>query len=157
MASANAIRKSIWVDADACPKAIKEILLRAAKRTAITITFVANHHIPIPSGHPSVKSLTVSSGFDVADDLIEEQVAAADLVITQDIPLADAVLTKGAKVINTRGQSLTKENIKQRLNMRDFMETMRASGVQSGGPKPLAPRDIQDFANVLDRWLARST
>ena len=145
----------IWVDADACPKAIKEILLRASKRTGIEITFVANHHIPIPSGYPKVKSVTVSTGFDVADDLIEEQSEPNDLVITQDIPLADAVLTKGAKVINTRGQSLTKENIKQRLNMRDFLETMRSSGVQTGGPKALGPREIQDFANVLDRWLAR--
>lgn len=147
---------SIWVDADACPKPIKEILLRASKRTGVDITFVANHAIPIPMGYTNVRSLTVSSGFDVADDLIEEQVATGDLVITQDIPLADAVLTKGAIVINTRGQALTKENIKQRLNMRDFMETMRASGVQSGGPKPLGQRDIQDFANVLDRWLARN-
>ena len=147
---------SIWVDADACPKAIKEILLRASKRTGTTITFVANHAIPIPMGYANVRSLTVSSGFDVADDLIEEQVCESDLVITQDIPLADAVLTKGAKVINTRGQSLTKENIKQRLNMRDFLETMRSSGVQTGGPKPLGPREIQDFANVLDRWLAKN-
>ena len=147
---------SIWVDADACPKAIKEILLRASKRTGTTITFVANHAIPIPMGYANVRSLTVSSGFDVADDLIEEQVCEGDLVITQDIPLADAVLTKGAKVINTRGQSLTKENIKQRLNMRDFLETMRSSGVQTGGPKPLGPREIQDFANVLDRWLAKN-
>jgi len=91
----------------------------------------------------------------VADDLIEEQSEPNDLVITQDIPLADAVLTKGAKVINTRGQSLAKENIKQRLNMRDFLETMRSSGVQTGGPKALGPREIQDFANVLDRWLAK--
>jgi len=146
---------SVWVDADACPKAIKEILLRASKRTSIEITFVANHAIPIPTGYPHVRSVTVSTGFDVADDLIEEQVQANDLVITQDIPLADAVLTKGAKVINTRGQSLTKENIKQRLNMRDFLETMRSSGVQTGGPKPLGPREVQDFANVFDRWLAK--
>ena len=145
----------IWVDADACPRPIKEILLRASKRKSVAITFVANHAIPLPQGYPHVRNLTVSSGFDVADDLIEEQVLEKDLVITQDIPLADAVLTKGAKVINTRGQSLTKENIKQRLNMRDFMETMRASGVQSGGPKALGPRDIQEFANVLDRWLAK--
>jgi uncharacterized protein YaiI (UPF0178 family) len=147
---------AIWVDADACPKAIKEILLRASKRTGIAITFVANHAIPIPTGYSQVRSLTVSSGFDVADDLIEEQVCDGDLVITQDIPLADAVLSKGAKVINTRGQSLTKENIKQRLNMRDFLETMRSSGVQTGGPKPLGPREVQDFANVLDRWLAKN-
>lgn len=146
---------SIWVDADACPKAIKEILLRASKRTSVEITFVANHAIPIPAGYPQVRSVTVSTGFDVADDLIEDQAQADDLVITQDIPLADAVLTKGTKVINTRGQSLTKENIKQRLNMRDFLETMRSSGVQTGGPKPLGPREVQDFANVLDRWLAR--
>jgi len=147
----------IWVDADACPRAIKEILLRASKRTGVSITFVANHAIPIPNGYPAVRSLTVSSGFDVADDLIEDQVVDKDLVITQDIPLADAVLSKGAEVINTRGQSLTKENIKQRLNMRDFMETMRASGIQSGGPKALGPREVQDFANVLDRWLAKNS
>jgi len=147
---------SIWVDADACPISIKEMLLRAAKRTGISITFVANQNIPVPP-YPNVRSVQVSSGFDVADNWIVAQVMTGDLVITQDIPLADEVITKGAIAIGPRGEKHTKENIKARLTMRNFMETMRSSGIHSGGPSPLNQQDKQTFANQLDRWLAKSS
>lgn len=120
----------------------------------MSVTFVANHYIPLPK-LPSVKFMQVESGFDVADNWIVSQVMADDLVITQDIPLADEVIQKGALALGLRGQSYTPETIKSRLNMRDFMETMRASGVQSGGPAPLSKQDIQNFANKLDQWLAK--
>ena len=146
---------SIWVDADACPVVIREILIRASKRTGVSITFVANQHIPLPK-YKNLRSIQVSSGFDVADNWIVQHTQANDLVITQDIPLADEVITKGALVIGTMGQIFTKENIKSRLNMRDFMETMRSSGVQTGGPPPLGQQEKQAFANRLDRWLSKS-
>ena len=145
---------SIWVDADACPVAIKEMLIRAAKRTGIQVTFVANQSISLPP-LKNLKSIQVSSGFDVADNYIVQQTQSGDLVITQDIPLADEVITKGAIAIGPRGQKYSKENIKSRLNMRDFMETMRSSGIHSGGPAPLNQQDKQNFANQLDRWLAK--
>lgn len=143
---------SIWVDADACPVVIKDILIRAGKRTGISITFVANQLISLPS-YKNIKAVQVSSGYDVADNWIVQHTEAGDLVITQDIPLADEVIEKGALVIGTRGQQYTKENIKSRLNMRDFMETMRSSGVHTGGPPPLGQQEKQAFANRLDRWL----
>ena len=146
---------AIWVDADACPVSIKEMLLRAAKRTGVKITFVANQAIALPP-YPNVKAVRVSSGFDVADNWIVEQVSKDDLVITQDIPLADEIITKGAIAIGPRGEKHTKENIKARLTMRNFMETMRSSGVHSGGPAPLNQQDKQTFANQLDRWLVKS-
>jgi uncharacterized protein YaiI (UPF0178 family) len=148
-------RPSIWVDADACPVVIRDILIRAANRTGVQITFVANQHIRLPQ-YKNLKSVQVSSGFDAADNWIVQQANEADLVITQDIPLADEVITKGAKVIGTRGQIYTKENIKSRLNMRDFMETMRSSGVHSGGPPPLGQQEKQAFANRLDQWLRKA-
>jgi len=148
---------NIWVDADACPIALKEMLFRAAKRRpTMKVTFVANQPISVPP-YPNLKSVQVSSGFDVADDWIVEQVIAGDLVITQDIPLADEVISKGATALGPRGEKYTKENIKSRLNMRDFMETMRSSGVHSGGPSPLNQQDKQAFANQLDRWLSKLT
>mgnify|MGYP000173185021 CR=1 FL=1 len=146
---------SIWVDADACPITIKEMLLRAAKRTGIQLTFVANQTISVPP-YPNVRSVRVSSGFDVADNWIVEQAAKGDLVITQDIPLADEIISKGAIAIGPRGEIHTKENIKARLTMRNFMETMRSSGVHSGGPSPLNQQDKQAFANQLDRWLVKA-
>lgn len=145
---------SIWVDADACPIVIKEMLIRAAKRTGIHVTFVANQSISLPP-FKNLRSVQVSSGFDVADNWIVQQTQAGDLVITQDIPLADEVITKGAIAIGPRGQKYSRENIKSRLNMRDFMETMRSSGIHSGGPAPLNQQDKQNFANQLDRWLAQ--
>jgi len=146
---------AIWVDADACPITIKEMLLRAAKRTGVKVVFVANQAISLPP-YPNVRAVQVSSGFDVADNWIVEQVSEGDLVITQDIPLADEIITKGAIAIGPRGEIHTKENIKARLTMRNFMETMRSSGVHSGGPAPLNQQDKQAFANQLDRWLVKS-
>ncbi|NVK22060.1 MAG: YaiI/YqxD family protein [Kangiellaceae bacterium] len=145
----------IWVDADACPVVIKEILFKAAKRTGIETILVANHAISVPP-YPSVRFKQVASGFDVADNEIVKRVAANDLVITSDIPLAAEVIDKGAVALSPRGELHTKENIKARLTMRDFMETMRASGIQSGGPAALNHQDRQKFANQLDRWLAQN-
>jgi len=144
----------IWVDADACPVAIKEILFKASQRTSVALTLVANHYLKTPPT-PWITSMVVESGFDVADDEIVKRVEAGDLVITSDIPLADEVITKGAQALSPRGELHTKENIKSRLNIRDFMDTMRASGVQSGGPPPLGQQDKQAFANHLDRILAK--
>mgnify|MGYP001825384918 CR=1 FL=1 len=145
---------SIWVDADACPRVIREILFRAAKRVECPLVLVANHAIAVP-GSPWIRSLQVPQGFDVADDFIAGEVCQGDLVITSDIPLAAEVIEKGAGVISPRGEQFTRNNIRQRLNMRDFMDTMRASGEVGGGPPALGERDKQAFANALDRYLAR--
>ena len=144
----------IWVDADACPVVIKEILFKAAERTKIMTTLVANHHIRIP---PSkfIHFMQVSSGFDIADDEIVKRVEKNDLVITSDIPLADEVITKLGIALSPRGELFTKENIKSRLNIRDFMDTMRASGEHTGGPPPLNQSDRQAFANHLDTIIMR--
>ena len=145
---------NIWVDADACPVVIKEILFKAAERTKISTTLVANHHIRTPPSKV-IHFMQVSSGFDIADDEIVKRVEKGDLVITSDIPLADEVITKFAVALSPRGELFTKENIKSRLNIRDFMDTMRASGMQSGGPPPLSQSDRQTFANHLDTILMR--
>ncbi len=145
---------AIWIDADACPVAIKEIIYRASMRTETTTTFVANQPLTLPRS-PFLQSIQVSAGFDIADNLIVERAQPGDLVVTSDIPLASEVLAKGAEVITVRGEVLTKDNIKGRLNMRDFMETMRASGIHSGGPAPMNAADKQSFANRLDAYLAR--
>ena len=145
----------VWVDADACPKVIRDILVKAAQRTAVVTTFVANQRVPLPPG-PYLKSIQVSSGFDVADDEIVLRVVSGDLVVTQDIPLAAEVIEKGAVVVTPRGELLDRSNVRGRLNIRDFMDTMRASGVQTGGPPPLSQTDRQAFANILDRYLAGS-
>jgi len=145
---------SIWVDADACPKVIRDILCRAATRVQVSLVFVANHAIPVPPS-PHIRSVQVPSGFDVADNHIVQQVAANDLVVTADIPLAAEVIDKAAKVITPRGEAYTPENVRQRLNMRDFMDTMRSSGEVGGGPPALGPRDKQAFANALDSYLAK--
>ena len=145
----------IWVDADACPVVIKEILFRAAERKQVQVTLVANHQMRVPPSH-YIQFLQVASGFDVADNEIVKRLENADLVITGDIPLAAEVIEKGAMALNPRGEMYTTENIKQRLNMRDFMETMRSSGIEvGGGPPPLKHKDRQDFANQLDRLLVR--
>ncbi len=143
----------ILVDADACPKVIKEILFRAAVRTDTPLLLVANQYIPVPDS-PLIRSLQVEAGFDVADHEIVRRVEVGDLVITQDIPLADEVITKGGEIITPRGERLTRENIRQRLNMRDFLDTLRGSGVNTGGPPPLNHADRMAFANRLDRLLA---
>ena len=144
----------IWVDADACPVAIKEILFRAAQRIQVHVTLVANHALRTPPS-PYIRSIQVPGGFDVADNEIAAQVAPSDLVVTQDIPLAAAVIEKGALAIHPRGELYTTDTIKQRLSMRNFMEELRGAGVDTGGPAALHPRDKQAFANQLDRWLAQ--
>lgn len=145
----------IWVDADACPNVIKEILFRVAIRAKLTTTFVANQYIKTPAS-PFLKSLQVPGGFDVADDEIVRQVETDDLVITADIPLADEVIDKGGYVISPRGELLTKENIKPRLQVRDMMEAMRNSAVEmTGGQAAFGQKDKQTFANALDRFVAK--
>ncbi|USD64723.1 YaiI/YqxD family protein [Vibrio sp. SCSIO 43136] len=144
----------IYVDADACPVAIREMIVRAAHRTQTDTLFVANQFLRLAPS-PYVKMQQVQSGFDVADNEIVQKVEAGDLVITSDIPLASEVIDKGALALSSRGELFTTENIKSRLNMRDFLETMRSSGVQTGGPAPLGQADKQNFANQLDRWLAK--
>jgi uncharacterized protein YaiI (UPF0178 family) len=143
----------IWVDADACPKVIKEILFRAAARTGITLTLVANQPMQTPPAR-HIRTLQVPPGFDVADNEIVHRVTAGDLVITADIPLAAEVIAKGAHALNPRGELYTRENIGARLNMRDFMDNLRGSGIHTGGPPPLNQADRQAFANNLDRLLA---
>ena len=144
----------IWVDADACPVPIKEILFRAAARTGIEMTLVANHVMRIPPS-PNVSFKLVGSGFDVADNFVVQNLQAQDLVITADIPLAAEAIEKGALALNPRGQFYTAENIRQRLNMRDFMESLRSSGIQTGGPAAFGNADKMAFANQLDKWLAK--
>ncbi|MEO1573740.1 MAG: YaiI/YqxD family protein [Pseudomonadota bacterium] len=145
----------IWVDADACPVVARQILCRAAARTGVTLTFVANQPISVPPAG-NVRTLQVPRGFDVADDEIVKRVASGDLVITSDIPLAAEVIEKGATALTPRGEPHTRETIGAKLNMRDFMDTMRASGVEMrGGPSAYGQREKQAFANRLDQWLAR--
>ena len=144
----------IWVDADACPVAAKEILYRAAERTKISVVLVANQYLKVPPS-PFISSLQVASGFDVADDEIVKRCEKDDLVITADIPLASEAIDKGATALNPRGELYTPHNIKQRLNMRDFMDTMRASGADTGGQPKYSDKDKQQFANALDKYLTK--
>ncbi|HEY5740439.1 MAG TPA: YaiI/YqxD family protein [Gammaproteobacteria bacterium] len=145
----------IWVDADACPVVVREILFRAAARTGVQVTLVANQPLSVPKAK-NINTLQVPGGFDVADDEIVKRVQAGDLVITSDIPLAAEVIDKGGYALSPRGELHTRENIGAKLNMRDFMDTMRSSGVEmSGGPAAYSQRDKQDFANNLDRLLTR--
>jgi uncharacterized protein len=144
----------LWVDADACPKVIRDVILRAAERTNMTCTFVANHVIPLPR-RDNIHFQQVQSGFDVADNEIVRRADAGDLVITSDIPLADELLTKKVMALSPRGELFTDETIKSRLNIRDFMETMRSSGIQTGGPSTLSQTDRREFANHLDRIIAK--
>ena len=144
----------IWVDADACPKPVREILFRAAERAHVPLTLVANQHVRTPPSR-YVRSVQVAAGFDVADNEIVRRVAAGDLVITGDIPLAAEVIAQGALALSPRGELFTRENVRAKLNVRDFMETLRASGIQSGGPPSPGPAERKAFADHLDRWLAR--
>ncbi|MDQ2068664.1 YaiI/YqxD family protein [Natronospira bacteriovora] len=145
----------IWVDADACPVVVREILFKAADRRGVPLTLVANQPIRVP---PSrwIRQMQVGSGFDVADDEIARRAEPGDLVITSDIPLAAEVIEKGAHALSPRGEWYSKDNIRQRLNMRDFMDSMRASGIHTGGPPALSQADRQAFANHLDRYLTRA-
>ncbi len=144
----------IYVDADACPVVIKQILFKAAERTQTQLILVANQSIQTPNSKV-IHSIRVESGFDVADDKIVELIEAGDLVITSDLPLANDIIEKSALALSPRGELFTTENIKSRLNMRDFLDTMRASGVHTGGPAPLNQSDRQAFGNQLDRILAK--
>lgn len=146
--------KQIWVDADACPKVVKEILFRAADRVSVATILVANQPLQVP-GSRYIRSIQVGAGFDVADNYIVQHAEAGDLVITADIPLAAEVVAKDCLALNPRGDLYTEENIRQRLNMRDFMDTLRSSGVNTGGPASLSQADRQAFANQLDRLLAK--
>lgn len=145
----------IWIDGDACPVVIKEILFRAADKREVETILVANHHVRTP---PSkfIRSMQVASGFDAADNEIVRLLEQGDLVITSDIPLAAEVMDKGGLALSPRGSLHTAENIRQRLNMRDFNETLRASGINSGGPPPINQTNKQDFANHLDRIITRA-
>jgi uncharacterized protein YaiI (UPF0178 family) len=144
----------IWVDADACPAVIKDILFRAAKRTRVPLTLVANHPLRIPPS-PCIRFLQVSAGFDVADKEIVKRLGAGDLVITGDIPLAAEVIEKGGHALTPRGELYSVDNIREHLVMRDFMDTLRASGIDTGGPAALSQKDRQSFANQLDQFLTR--
>jgi uncharacterized protein YaiI (UPF0178 family) len=143
----------VWVDADACPGPIRDILFRAAARTGVRVTLVANQWLRTPSS-PNVTALQVQGGFDVADDAIVERARPGDLVVTQDIPLAARVLERGAHALHPRGERYTADTIAERLSMRNFMDELRGAGVQTGGPAVFHARDRQAFANQLDRWLA---
>jgi len=145
----------IWVDADACPNVIKEILFRAAIRAHVSLTLVANQLLRTPPS-PYIKALQVPSGFDVADSKIVQQLQSGDLVITADIPLAALVIEKGGHALNPRGEFYTIENIRERLAMRNFMDELRNTGVNTGGPAMLSLSDRQAFANQLDRFLTKT-
>ena len=144
----------IWVDADACPNVIKDILFRAAERTKTALTLVANQPVKIPPSR-YIKTVRVANGFDVADKEIIEQLGPGDLVVTADIPLAAEVVEKGAHALNPRGEFYTEENIRQRLAMRNFMDELRSSGVNTGGPPTFSHTERQAFANHLDRLLTK--
>ncbi|MBT4261227.1 MAG: YaiI/YqxD family protein [Thiotrichales bacterium] len=146
----------IWVDADACPVVIKEILFKAARRTKTKLTLVANQFMRTPKSS-YINAIQVSAGFDVADNEIVKRLTAGDLVITADIPLASDAIEKGATALNPRGELYSTSNIKARLNMRNFMDELRASGVDTGGPSSLNQNDRQAFANQLDRWLVKNS
>lgn len=144
----------IWIDADACPKPIKEILFRAALRTKIVTVLVSNQFLDIPLS-PFIQKLKVSSGFDVADKKIVDSMEKNDLVITADIILADLVVDKGGAALNPRGKLYTRDNIKEHLSLRNFNTDLRSAGVMTGGPAGLSKKEIQAFADSLDSYLTR--
>jgi len=146
----------IWVDADACPVVIKDILFRAAQRTETLLTLVANQAMRVPASD-FIRTIQVPSGFDVADNEIVKRLDAGDLVITADIPLAAEIIEKGGHALNPRGELYSQDNIRARLNLRDFMDTLRASGIHTGGPPTISHSDRQAFANNLDRFLAATS
>jgi len=146
---------TIFVDADACPVAVKEILYRAADRAKVPLTLIANRLLQVPPS-PWIKAFQVAHGFDVADEEIVKRVAPGDLVVTADIPLAAAVLARGAQALSPRGDPFSPETIAAQLTLRDFMDTLRGSGIQTGGPAAFSQADRKAFAGQLDRWLARA-
>jgi uncharacterized protein YaiI (UPF0178 family) len=144
----------IWVDADACPVIVREILFRASARTGVPITLVASRPVRLP-GTAGIRFVQVPAGFDAADKRIVELMGRGDLVVTADVPLAAAVIEKGGTALNPRGELYTPENVRERLSMRNFLDELRGSGVNTGGPAALGQRERQLFANQLDRWLAK--
>ncbi len=149
-------RPTIWIDGDSAPKACKAVVFKASARTAIATVLVANAYQEVPRRIASVRFVQVPGGLDVADDHIAENCERGDLVITSDIPLAARVIEAGGTVLQFRGEPLTQDNVRQRLAMRDFMDTLRGGGILTAGPPPYGPKDKQRFANELDRWLARN-
>ncbi len=145
---------TIWVDADAAPRDVKEIVFRAARRLEIEAVLVANQRMPAPSDNPYVRTVWVQGGPDVADRHIAEHAAAGDIAITADIPLAAILVEQGVTVLDPRGERYTEENVRERLSIRDFMDSLRGAGVETGGAKPYGPREKQAFAAALDRVLA---
>ena len=143
----------VWIDADACPGQVKEIIFRMSDRTGLSVTLVANQSIAVPKSE-LIECIVVAHGADVADSHIVDQMSAGDLVVTADIPLAARVVEKGGTAIDVRGETLDKATIGSRLAMRDLMESMRSSGMETRGPKPFGQKDVQAFANALDRILA---
>ena len=146
----------IWVDADACPAVIKEMLYRVADRKRVQVVLVANRPLRTPPS-PWIRSIQVARGFDVADDHIASAMAVGDLVVTADIPLAAAVVERGGYALNPRGEFYSRDNVRELLDLRNFMEGLRASGVETGGPPAFSHADRQSFANQLDRFITRST
>lgn len=146
----------LWVDADATPREVKDIVFRAAHRLAIETIVVANQRVPVPPGHPMVTAVRVEGGPDVADRYIAEHVAHGDVAITADIPLAAQLVAAGVAVIDPRGYEHTAETVGERLSVRDFAEALRGAGVETGGPRPYGPKDKQAFASALDRVLTRA-
>ena len=145
---------TIWVDADACPAVVKDILFRAAQRTQTPLVLIANHVLKVPPS-PHIRFVQVRSGFDVADNEISQRMQADDLVITSDIPLAAEVIAKGGQALSPRGELFTTDNIQARLTMRDFMETLRSSGIDTGGTASFSHKDRHQFAQQLDKWLQK--
>ncbi len=145
----------IWIDADAAPNAVKEIVFRAAARLELETALVANRRLSTPANNPLVTSVIVPGGPDVADRHIIEHAGEGDLAITADIPLAAALVERGVLVLDPRGERYTEANVRERLSIRDFMDSLRSSGVETGGPKPYGKQEKQDFANALDRLLTR--
>ena len=143
---------NIWVDADACPRVVKDILYRAAERKKVSLVLVANAPLQVP-GSRFIRSVQVQQGFDVADNYIVQQAEKGDVVVTNDIPLAAEVVEKGCMALNPRGERYTRDNIRQRLQMRNFMEEMRSAGMETGGPAKMKAADQQEFANQIDRIL----
>jgi len=148
-------KKTIWIDGDGIPGACKQIVFKASQRTKCPVILVANRYQEVPR-FSWIKSVVVPGGLDVADDHIAEHCESGDVVITSDIPLAARVIEKGATVIRFRGEELNAINVQQRLQVRDFMDELRGSGVNTGGPPPFSAKDKQSFANALDRWLSRT-
>ncbi len=147
---------TLWVDADAAPREVKDIVFRAAERLRVPVVLVANSRVPLPAGHPTATAVRVDGGPDVADRHIADHAVAGDVAITADIPLASILVRQGVVVIDPRGTEYTSENIGERLTVRDFMEGLRGAGVETGGPRGYGPREKQAFAGTLDRALSRA-